>query len=139
MITSPLLENGIAVVGFTRDSLDASNTKIFRELMAPILAENNRILLDLEDLQFVDSSGLGAMLSCLRAMHNKGGQLALCGMSKPVRTLFELVRMYRIFEIYANRGEALAALAHGGATAESDAPRGPQHPSAENHGPGSET
>ena len=109
MITRPLVEKGIAVVGFTRDSLDASNSKVFKDAMQPVIAQHRRILLDLEDLQFVDSSGLGAMLSCLRAMHAKGGQLALCGLSKPVRTLFELVRMYRIFDIYINRGEAISA------------------------------
>jgi anti-sigma B factor antagonist len=110
MITRPLVERGIAVIGFTRDSLDASNSKQFKEDMAPYLAQHRRILLDLEDLQFVDSSGLGAMLSCLRAIHDKGGQLALCGMSKPVRTLFELVRMYRVFDVYTNRAEALTAM-----------------------------
>lgn len=110
MITRPVMEQGIAIVGFTRDSLDASNSKIFKDDMQPVLAQHHRILLDLEDLQFVDSSGLGAMLSCLRTVHAKGGQLALCGMSKPVRTLFELVRMYRIFDIYANRGEAVSAM-----------------------------
>lgn len=110
MITRPLVERGIAVVGFTRDSLDASSSKVFKEGMKPVIEQYQRILLDLEDLQFVDSSGLGAMLSCLRAVHAKGGQLALCGMSKPVRTLFELVRMHRIFDIYPNRGEAVSVM-----------------------------
>ena len=110
MITRPLVERGIAVVGFTRDSLDASSAKLFKEGMVPVIDQHQRILLDLEDLQFVDSSGLGAMLSCLRAVHAKCGQMALCGMSKPVRTLFELVRMHRIFDIYPNRGEAIAVM-----------------------------
>jgi len=110
VITRPLVDKGIAVVGFSRDSLDASSSKAFKEDMKPVLDQYQRILLDLEDLQFVDSSGLGAMLSCLRAVHAKGGQLALCGMSKPVRTLFELVRMHRIFDIYPNRGEAIAVM-----------------------------
>lgn len=110
MITRPIVEHGIAVVAFSRDSLDASNTKTFKDDMQPVLAQYNHILLDLEALQFVDSSGLGAMLSCLRTMHDKGGHLALCGMSKPVRTLFELVRMYRIFDIYASRAEALSVM-----------------------------
>lgn len=113
MITRPIVEQGIAVVAFTRDSLDASNTKTFKYDMQPVLAQYPRILLDLEALQFVDSSGLGAMLSCLRAMHDKGGHLALCGMSKPVRTLFELVRMYRVFDIYASRTEALSVMDQG--------------------------
>lgn len=118
MITRPMVDKGIAVVGVTRDSLDASNSKAFKDDMQPVIEQHSRILLDLEDLQFVDSSGLGALLSCLRTVHTKGGQLALCGMSKPVRTLFELVRMYRIFDIYANRAEALTVMDQGGPTQE---------------------
>ncbi len=118
MITRPIVENGIAVIAFTRDSLDASNTKTFKDDMQPVLGQYSRILLDLEALQFVDSSGLGAMLSCLRTMHDKGGHLAICGMSKPVRTLFELVRMYRIFDIYASRSEALSVMDRGEVTPE---------------------
>lgn len=118
MITRPHIENGIAVIAFTRDSLDASNTKTFKDDIQPLLAQYKHILLDLEALQFVDSSGLGAMLSCLRTVHDRGGHLALCGMSKPVRTLFELVRMYRIFDIYASRAEALAIMDPGESTPE---------------------
>ncbi len=110
MITAPEMENGIAIVAFTQDSLDASNTKVFREAIQPVLENNKSVLLDLYALQFVDSSGLGALLSCLRAVNDGGGTLALCNMSKPVRTLFELVRMFRIFDIYASRFEALTAM-----------------------------
>jgi anti-sigma B factor antagonist len=65
------------------------------------------VVLDMSALNFVDSSGLGALLSCLRAMNGKNGQLRLYGMTKPVRALFELVRMHRIFTIYNSREEAL--------------------------------
>ncbi len=110
MITRPQVENGIAIVAFTQDSLDASNAKVFKEEVQPVLNEHTCVLLDLEALQFVDSSGLGALLSCLRAMGDRKGALALCNMSKPVRTLFELVRMSRIFDIYASRYEAVKAM-----------------------------
>lgn len=110
MITHPELENGIAVVCFTQDSLDASNTKAFREQIQPVLMAHPSVLLDLSALQFVDSSGLGALLSCLRTMSDRKGTLALCNMTKPVRTLFELVRMFRIFDIYASRYEAVKAM-----------------------------
>jgi len=110
MITRPEVTKGVAIVGFTQDSLDASNAKVFKEEIHPVLAGHNCVLLDLHALQFVDSSGLGALLSCLRAMSDNGGSLALCNMTKPVRTLFELVRMFRIFDIYASRYEALKAM-----------------------------
>jgi len=66
-------------------------------------------VLDLSRLRFVDSSGLGALLSCLRQLTGRGGDLRLSGMSKPVRALFELVRMHRIFDIYPTKEEAIKA------------------------------
>jgi anti-sigma B factor antagonist len=49
------------------------------------------------------------MLSCLRQLSGKGGDLKLCSMSRQVRALFELVRMHRIFDIYATKEEAVKA------------------------------
>jgi anti-sigma B factor antagonist len=51
------------------------------------------------------------MLSCLRKISAHNGRLVLFGMSKPVRSLFELVRMHRVFEIVPTRDDALKALA----------------------------
>jgi anti-sigma B factor antagonist len=52
---------------------------------------------------------LGVLVSCLRKMNAKGGDVKLCGMSKQVRTVFELVRMHRIFDIYGTKEEAAHA------------------------------
>jgi anti-sigma B factor antagonist len=49
------------------------------------------------------------MLSCLRQLSAKSGDLKLCGMSKQVQGLFELVRMHRIFDIFGTREEAVRA------------------------------
>jgi len=99
----------VVVVEVPGPSLDASNSKDFKNEVSPILNSEQRVIFDLEHLGFVDSSGLGAILSCLRQLNGAGGDLKLCGMTKPVRALFELVRMHRIFEIYDSRDEALAA------------------------------
>ena len=53
-----------------------------------MLQANTKLVLDLSRLRFVDSSGLGAMLSCLRQLSAKNGDLKLCGMSKQVRAAF---------------------------------------------------
>lgn len=92
------------------ENLDAGNAKAFKEAMQPLLDGHTAVLIDLGHVSFVDSSGLGALLSCLRTMNNKTGQLKLFAMNKPVQALFELVRMHRIFAIYNTRDEALAAL-----------------------------
>ncbi len=101
--------DGIAVATIPVDELDAGNSAEFKRDLAPLLGNETRIVLDLSRLRFIDSSGLGAMLSCLRQLSGKGGDLKLAGMSKQVRALFELVRMHRIFDIYGTPVDAVKA------------------------------
>ena len=102
----------VAVAAVPVEELDASNVTEFKRDMAPILQAQTELILDLSRLRFVDSSGMGAILSCLRQLSAKGGDLKLCGMSRQVQTVFELVRMHRIFDIYATQEEAVRAFAH---------------------------
>jgi anti-sigma B factor antagonist len=99
----------VAVVEIPVEELDASNAAELKRDIGPVLEANKKVVLDLSRLRFVDSSGLGAMLSCLRQLTGRGGDLRLAGMSKPVRALFELVRMHRIFDIYGTKEEAIRA------------------------------
>jgi len=99
-----------AIVSFPMDNLDAANVKAFREAIQEVTGSRQIVVLDMSPLNFIDSSGLGALLSCLRTMNGKSGQLRLFGMTKPVKALFELVRMHRIFTIYNSREEALEDL-----------------------------
>jgi anti-sigma B factor antagonist len=104
--------DNVAVAAVPGDELDASNATEFKRDIAPILQAETEVVLDLSHLRFEDSSGMGAILSCLRQLRANGGDLKLCGMTKPVRTIFELVRMHRIFDIYATPQEAVRAFAH---------------------------
>jgi anti-sigma B factor antagonist len=99
----------VAVAIITVDELDASNAAELKRDMAPILDANTKMVADLSKMRFIDSSGMGAMLSCLRQLSSRGGDLKLCGMSKQVRAAFELVRMHRIFDIFGTRDEAVRA------------------------------
>ena len=98
------------LIRIASDNLDAGNSNEFKQQIFPHLETNPNVFIDLGALNFVDSSGLGALLSCLRTMNNKENQLKLVGLTKPVRALFELVRMHRIFSIYNTVDEALASL-----------------------------
>jgi anti-sigma B factor antagonist len=102
----------VTIATLHRDELDAGNVQDFKRDIAAVLADNRNVILDLSHLRFVDSSGLGAMLSCLRQLNAAGGDLKLCGMSKAVRAVFELVRMHRIFDIYDTREQAVSAFRH---------------------------
>ena len=91
--------------------VDAANSKEFKEAIVPLLAQSGHVLIDLSEIQFLDSSGLGVLLSCLRHAKRGGGELKLCGLTRPVHVLFELVRMHRVFEIFPARDEALRSFA----------------------------
>ena len=97
----------VTVAMVPMEELDASNAAEFKSDVAPLLEATTKLVLDLSRLRFVDSSGLGAFISCLRKLDAKGGDVKLCGMSKQVRAVFELVRMHRIFDICATREEAV--------------------------------
>ena len=97
----------VAVIRLSVTSLDVANVAAFKEAMAPIVERESKIVLDLASLEFIDSSGLGALLSCLRKLCGKGGDLKLCSLSNAVRTVFELVRMHRVVDITADRNEAI--------------------------------
>jgi anti-sigma B factor antagonist len=99
----------VAVMAVPVEELDAGNTAEFKRDMSPILEDNTKVVLDLSNLRFLDSSGLGSFLSCLRKLNSKGGDLKLCGMSPRVRTVIELVRMHRVFDIYRTKEEAVRA------------------------------
>ena len=89
--------------------LIASNVEDFRHDAVPVLDSGPKVLLDMSHLQFVDSSGIGAILSCLRKLSASGGELKLFGLSKPVQGVFQVTRMHRIFDIFDTRDEALRA------------------------------
>lgn len=100
---------GVAVLVVPVEELDAGNVGEFRRDIAPLLEAHTKLVLDLSRLRFVDSSGLGAFISCLRRLNARGGDLKLCAMSKQVRAVFELVRMHRIFAIHDTKDEAVRA------------------------------
>ena len=101
----------VTVAVVPMQELDASNSAEFKRDVAPLLEATTRLAFDLSRVRFVDSSGLGAFISCLRKLNAKGGDVKLFGMSKQVRAVFELVRMHRIFDICDTKEEAVRAFA----------------------------
>jgi anti-sigma B factor antagonist len=89
--------------------LDASAATDFKgKIVDWINAGNNRIVLDLSLVDFIDSSGLGAIVSCLKTLGGSG-DLIICGIKETVMSLFQLTRMNRVFQIFPTQAEALKA------------------------------
>jgi anti-sigma B factor antagonist len=103
------LTGDVAVATVFVEELDASNTGEFKERMSPLLAAHQKVVIDLGRVRFIDSSGLGAMLSCLRQLSAKGGDLKLCALTKPVKAAFELVRLHRVLDIHPDPPSAVRA------------------------------
>lgn len=99
------------VVEVAHTVFDAHTSKEFRGEMENKLKDRQQVVLDMSRVTFIDSTGLGALISCLRQVNAGGGDLKLCGLTANVRSLFQMVRMHRLFEIYNTRDEAVRAFA----------------------------
>jgi anti-anti-sigma factor len=99
----------VTIVEIAIESLNSGNEKRFKKEVIPILLPNSKVVLDMSEVDFIDSSGLGVILSCYRHINAAGGDMRLCCLNEQVRTLFELVRIHRVFDIYNTREEALGS------------------------------
>lgn len=86
------------------DILDGTTGTTFRqEVTAAIDNGADIILVDCQDIKFMDSSGLGALVLALKAVRAADRQFVLCSLNKQVKTLFHLTEITQIFQIYENR------------------------------------
>lgn len=99
--------NDVLVINLQEDNLDASNVRDFKDAAQSMIHEHAKVVLDMSGVKFVDSSGLGTLITCLRLQNSKRGDFRLCAMSTTVRALFELMRMHRVFSIYDSRQDAV--------------------------------
>jgi anti-sigma B factor antagonist len=79
------------------------------ELHDLLRAGNSRLLLDMSAVKFMDSTGLGVIVTAMKSARAGGGKLALFGLPARVRALVELTRLHLIFDIYVDEASALAA------------------------------
>ena len=80
------------------------------ETLKTILNEGSRwILLDLEQVRFLDSAGLGELVACYKRAVQKGGDIRLMRPNARVRELFEMTGLLRVFRVFADEAEALAS------------------------------
>jgi len=101
------LKDGIAVLTVTVSRLDANIAPELKQVVSEIVeGGTSRIMLDLESVQFMDSSGLGAVISSFKLTGQKG-EFVICNMNAAVKEIFALTHMDRLFEIYPNADEGL--------------------------------
>ncbi|MFO1464771.1 MAG: STAS domain-containing protein [bacterium] len=67
-------------------------------------------VLDLAKVSFIDSTGLGVLISLMRHLNESGGHLKLAGLQDEVRSIFEITRLYKVFDLAPRVEEALKEL-----------------------------
>lgn len=98
------------VIKFVGDRLDAAAAPGFKETVTSrIVAGENTILLDLSSVDFIDSSGLGALVVILKRI-SPSGRLAVCGLRDAAFSMFRLTRMDQVLSLFPSQVEALDAL-----------------------------
>lgn len=103
--------NDVVVVDLLAQSLDAGNTSEFREAITPFINTGATLVLNLEAITFLDSAGCSAILFCFRHLTANGGDLKICGLRKTIRSIFELVRIHLIIDLFESREEAITQTA----------------------------
>jgi len=102
------LIQGIFIVTFEGERLDAPQAESFLSAMQGFIKEGNVfILLDMSNIIFMDSTGLGSMIRALKEIYDDG-QLIICGITEQVRSLLKITHLDEVFTIAENRDDAFA-------------------------------
>jgi len=106
---SHAIRGNVLEIFFKDEACDATKTPALKKKVLELIDETNcsKVVFDLNSVQFIDSSGLGLFLSVQRALFNHGGKLKFARLTKPVQTVFEIVSMHRIFEVYPTVEDAV--------------------------------
>lgn len=105
-------KDNVLVVKSLEKNLEAVNSREFKtKLVEYINQGKNVIVINLSKVEFIDSSGLGSLISILKMLSSsqKGG-LAFCEIQEPVKRIFTLTRLNQVFPLYSTEEEAIKNL-----------------------------
>jgi anti-sigma B factor antagonist len=85
---------------------------VFRDLIRDLATKGNKkILVNLNEVSYIDSSGIGEMVSGFTTVTNHGGQLKLLGLTKRVKDLLQITKLYTVFEVFDDESTAVRSFA----------------------------
>lgn len=83
-----------------------------RDALRDMVAKNHKkILLNLGDVSYIDSSGIGELVSGFTSVTNSGGQLKLLGLTKRVKDLLQITKLYTVFDVHEEESSAIRSFA----------------------------
>jgi anti-anti-sigma factor len=85
-------------------------TQLRREITSAVDTGVEIVLLDLQDITFMNSSGLGTLLAALRTVKTTGGNIFICSLNQQVKMMFKMTKMERVFKVFNNQDEFKTAI-----------------------------
>jgi anti-sigma B factor antagonist len=83
---------------------------VLRDIVRDLLGKGNKkILLNLGDVNYIDSSGIGELVSAFTTVKNQGGELKLLNLTKKVHDLLQITKLYTVFDVRDDEASAIKA------------------------------
>jgi anti-sigma B factor antagonist len=103
-------QKGVTIIELSGNVMGGPDATALNEQVHKLLdAGVRKVVIDLHDVQFVNSSGLGMLIGSLTTMRNAGGNLKLACVSKKVQTLIEVTKLHSVFELHSSVSTAITS------------------------------
>ena len=110
MTASTRLVGGVTIVDLSGRIVLGEGSALLRDLFRDLVREGNKkIRLNLSDVNYIDSSGLGELVSAFTSMRSQGGELKLLNLTKKVHDLLQITKLYTVFDIKDDEATAIKA------------------------------
>ncbi len=102
--------NGVTVVDMSGRITLGEGSVILRDTIRDLLSKGQKkILLNLGDVTYIDSSGIGELVSAFTSVRNQGGELKLLNLTKKVHDLLQITKLYTVFDIKDDEAVAVGS------------------------------
>lgn len=102
--------DGVTIVDCSGRITLGEGSVILRDTIRDLLSRGNKkILLNLGDVTYIDSSGIGELVSGFTTVKNHGGELKLLNLTKKVHDLLQITKLYTVFDVHNDETAALGS------------------------------
>ena len=102
--------DGVTILDLSGRITLGEGSIILRDSVRDVLAKGSKkILLNLAQISYIDSSGIGEMVSAFTSVKNTGGELKLLNLTQKVHDLLQITKLYTVFDIWDNEASAITA------------------------------
>ncbi len=112
MKTSTRQVDGVIIVDLSGRITLGEGSTMLRDVVRDLVSKGNKnILLNLGDVTYIDSSGIGELVSAYTTVRNQGGELKLLNLTKKVHDLLQITKLYTVFDVRDDEAGAVKSFA----------------------------